>query len=151
MAKKTLLLVAMAMSLFFGGAEMYAQAGPYQYYSLSPCRVVDTRGPVGTNGGPAFGTATQRDFTIRGTCGVPATAKAVSLNVTVVTPSTTGWLTIWPSGGARPYASMINFTSSDFALANGTIVGLSTNVRDLSVYNSDGSVHVLLDVNGYFQ
>jgi hypothetical protein len=47
--------------------------------------------------------------------------------------------------------STINFTSSDPALANGAIVGVSTATTDLSVYNNFGSVHVILDVTGYFQ
>ena len=52
---------------------------------------------------------------------------------------------------ARPIVSMINFEPSDPALANGIIVGLSTNAQDLSVYNSSGAVHVIIDVTGYFQ
>jgi hypothetical protein len=46
---------------------------------------------------------------------------------------------------------MINFEPSDPALANGIIVGLSTAAQDLSVYNNFGSVHVIVDVTGYFQ
>jgi len=94
---------------------------------------------------------TQRDFQIRGTCGVPLSAKAVSINLTVVSPTQVSWLAIWPSGIPRPYVSTINFDSSTGALANGAIVGLSQNTNDLSVFNSDGSVHVLIDVTGYFQ
>jgi hypothetical protein len=141
---------------FFGAAaalvapEARAQSGPYQFFALTPCRVVDTRGPTGVNGGPALGTAT-RNFAIRGNCGVPATAKAVSINVTVTSPSIGGWLTIWPSGIAKPVVSTINFTPQDAALANGAIVGLSTNAADLSVQNASGAVHVIIDVTGYFQ
>lgn len=122
-----------------------------QFYAVTPCRVVDTRNPVSTNGGPIMGPGTQRDFAIRGNCGVPTTAKAVSLNVTITGATTSSFLTIWPSGGARPVVSTINFTQNDIALANGAIVGLSTNSADLSVYNAAGNVHVILDVSGYFQ
>jgi hypothetical protein len=128
-----------------------AQSGPYSYYPLSPCRVVDTRGGNGNNAGPAFGTDTTRNFQIRGICGVPTTAKAASLNVTVTQASQASWLAVWPSGTARPVVSMINFEQSDPALANGIIVGLSTATQDLSVYNNFGSVHVIIDVTGYFQ
>lgn len=130
--------------------RMLAQTGPYQYYSLTPCRIADTRNPIGTNGGPGLGLAT-RDFQIRGNCGVPTGAKAVSLNVTVTNATTTSWLTLWPSGTARPFVSTINFDSSVSALANGAVVALSTNTNDLSVVNASGSVHVILDVTGYFQ
>ena len=61
------------------------------------------------------------------------------------------FLTVWPSGSARPVVSAINFSATDPALANGAIVGLSTNTNDLSVYNNFGNVHVILDVTGYFQ
>lgn len=128
-----------------------AQSGPYQYFPLTPCRVADTRNAPGTNGGPAFLGNTQRDFQVRGTCNVPATAKAVSLNVTVTNATASSWLAVWPSGIARPWVSTMNFDSTTPALANGAIVGLSTNSSDLSVYNSEGSVHVIIDVTGYFQ
>ena len=129
----------------------FAQSGPFQYFPLSPCRAVDTRGATSTNGGPALNTNTTRNFTIRGLCGVPTTAKAVSLNVTVTQATQSSWLAVWPSGQTRPIVSMINFEPSDPALANGIIVGLSTSAQDLSVYNSSGAVHVIIDVTGYFQ
>lgn len=128
-----------------------AQSGPFQYYPLSPCRLVDTRTANSVNGGPMLGTTT-RNFAVRGNCSVPTTAKAVSLNVTVANAtSTNSWLTVWPSNVSKPFVSMINYTSSDPALANGIIVGLGTATQDLSVANAIGSVHVIIDVTGYFQ
>ncbi len=134
-----------------GAVSAAAQTGPYQFFAVPPCRIVDTRNPNSTNGGPIVGNNTQRDFAVRGTCGVPTSAKAVSLNVTITGATTSSFLTLWPSGGTRPVVSSINFTQNDAALANGAIVGLSTNAGDLSVYNSGGNVHVILDVTGYFQ
>jgi hypothetical protein len=121
------------------------------YFALTPCRVADTRGANGVNSGPILGPATQRDFAIRGNCGVPTTAKAVTLNVAITGATTVSWLSIWPSGQARPNVASINFTSADPALSNGATVGVSTNALDLSIYNSDGNVHVILDVTGYYQ
>ena len=129
----------------------FAQSGPFEYFPLSPCRLVDTRGSVSTNGGPALGAVTTRNFQVRGLCGVPTSAKAVSLNVTITQPTAGSWLAVWPSGSTRPNVSMINFQPSDPSLANGIIVGLSKATQDLSVYNNWGSVHVLIDVTGYFQ
>jgi hypothetical protein len=122
----------------------------YSFYALNPCRVVDTRNANGVDGGPVL-TAGQRSFTIRGVCGVPATAKAVSLNVAITGASSNGYLTLWPSGQAQPNTATINFTTSDQALSNGAIVGLSTNTQDLSVYAASNSVHLIVDVTGYFQ
>jgi hypothetical protein len=146
---RTALFLTVLTAVFASTA--LAQSGPFQYYPLTPCRVVDTRGANGTNSGPVFGSNTTRSFQIRGFCGVPTTAKAVSLNVTVTQATQPSYLTVWPSGLTQPVVSMLNFEASDPALANGIIVGLSTNTQDLSVYNSFGNVHVIVDVTGYFQ
>jgi len=143
-------LVLLTIVGLFGATSATAQTG-LQFFAIAPCRVVDTRNPVSTNGGPMMGNDSQRNFAIRGTCGVPSTAKAVSLNVTIVSPTAASFLTLWPSGGAKPVVSTINFTQNDPSLANGAIVAVSANSTDLSVYNNSGSVHVLLDVTGYFQ
>lgn len=127
-----------------------AQSGPYQFYALTPCRVVDTRNAAGTNGGPNLGT-TRRDFVIKGNCGVPSTAKAVSINIAVTAASTTSWLTVWPAGQAQPNTAAINFSPADWALSNGAIVGLASGAPDLSVQNANGTVAVIIDVTGYFQ
>lgn len=144
-------LLGTALWTILAVASLDAQLGPYQYYSISPCRVVDTRGANSTNGGPVFLGNTQRDFRIRGNCGVPSTAKAVTINVTVTQASLPSWLAVWPSGTPRPWVSTMSFDPSAPALANGAIVGISANTNDLSVYNSEGSVHVILDITGYFQ
>lgn len=122
----------------------------YSFYALTPCRVVDTRNANSVNGGPQLFSG-QRNFTVRGVCGVPSTAKAVSLNVAITGASSNGYLTLWPSNLSRPTTATINFTTSDPALSNGAIVGLSTNAQDLAVYNAASSVHLILDVTGYFQ
>ena len=144
-------LVLLTIAGMLGAVSAAAQTGPYQFFAVAPCRVVDTRGAVSTNGGPIFDTGTQRNFAIRGNCGVPTTAKAVSLNVTITAATQPSFLTLWPSGGTRPVVSTINFTQNDTALANGAIVGLSTTASDLSGFNASGNVHVILDVTGYFQ
>jgi hypothetical protein len=144
-------LVLFTLAGLLSAVSAAAQTGPFQFFAVPPCRVVDTRNPNSTNGGPIFNVGTQRNFAIRGNCAVPTSAKAVSLNVTITGATTGSFLTLWPSGGARPVVSTINFTQNDPALANGAIVGLSASASDLSVFNSDGNVHVILDVTGYFQ
>jgi hypothetical protein len=139
-----------ALVLFAVTLGAHAQSGPYQFYPLSPCRVVDTRSATSTNGGPVLNT-TPRSFRIRGNCGVPVTAQAVSLNVTVTAASLPSWVRLWPSAQTEPAVSNINFDPSFPALANGALVGLSANTNDLSVRNSEGTVHLILDVTGYFQ
>lgn len=149
--RKLILLSILISATIAMTQDVTAQNGPFQYYSVTPCRLVDTRNPNSTNGGPIFNSNMTRDFIVRGLCGIPTTARAVSLNVAVTGATAGGWLTLWPSGQTRPNVSAINFTASDPSLANGAIVALSTNAQDLSVYNNFGNVHVILDVTGYFQ
>jgi hypothetical protein len=133
-------------------------AGPFQYFAVTPCRVVDTRNATGTDGGPALTANATRSFQIQGLCGVPVGAKAVTINVTIVSPSLStsgGFVTLFPSGGGVPTVSTINFTNTDSALANGAIVPVSASTDDISVffnaYNlGSGTVHLVLDVTGYF-
>ncbi len=133
--------------------------GPFQFFPVAPCRVVDTRGAVATNGGPALAPNVLRTFRMQGNCGVPNGAKAVSLNVTVVQPGSAGWLGAYPATGFSG-TSTINFNAGEFAIANGAIVPISAVVaptdRDLGIFWSNytgtsPTAHVLLDITGYFQ
>jgi hypothetical protein len=83
------------------------------------------------------------------------------MNVTVAKPATTtlngGYLTIYPTGGARPTVSTLNWPKGTAALANGAIVPLADQTlepKDLTVFaylTGGGKVEVILDVTGYFQ
>ena len=145
------LVLAAALGL---APEPASAAGPFQFHALTPCRIVDTRKPVGPTGGPILQSEVVRSFPIQGQCGVPVGAKAVALNVTITQPSNFGHLTLFPSGTAVPTVSTINWSPGEPALANGAIVPLSTNASDLSLRPfllNNGTVHVILDVTGYFQ
>jgi hypothetical protein len=121
------------------------------FYTVSPCRVVDTWNPDGPYGGPAITSSTPRLFTIAGQCGIPASAEAISLNVTVITPPASGNLTLYPGSQTPPTTSAINF-SVGVNRANNAFVGLSEGVLGVKsfVSNGGGQVHVVIDVNGYF-
>jgi hypothetical protein len=129
--------------------------GPLRFFSLTPCRLVDTRGPTGTNGGPALQHATPRTFDVQGLCGVPADAKAVVVNATVVTPTNHGWAVLYPAGVAQPLSSTLNFRAGDNAVANGAIVALAV-TPGITVFVSlfqagpSSNAHFVLDVTGYF-
>jgi hypothetical protein len=123
-----------------------------KFYTLPPCRVLDTRDPAGPYGGPALAGGAVRTFTIAGRCSVPPTAKSISINATVVQPTSSGYLTLYPGGTATPLASTINFGPGQIR-ANNAIVPLGAG-GTLSVLAGQGggnTVHFLLDVNGYFQ
>jgi hypothetical protein len=119
-----------------------------KFFTLTPCRLIDTRNAPGATGGPALVAGQARTFPIAGLCGVPVGAKAVSINATVI-PTTAGYLTAYP-GGPTPLVSLINFKANQIRANNG-IVPLAGD-GTVAVFNgASGSTHFILDVNGYFQ
>jgi Metallo-peptidase family M12/IPT/TIG domain len=122
------------------------------YYTLTPCRLVDTRNPNGALGGPAIPASTRRNFALTGVCGIPAGAKAISVNVAVTGPAATGFLKLFAGDGIAPLATSLNFSAGQ-TRGNNAIVLLATDGSGvLAVQNgSTGSLHFILDVNGYFQ
>lgn len=133
-------------------------AGPFQFYSVTPCRIADTRNPSNAQGtgGPALAAGAVRNFPVVGVCGVPSDAKAAALNVTVVSPTLEGFIKIWPYNTPMPPVSTINFAAGEPAIANGAIVPLTVNptFQISVVYGTavpGGSTHLILDVTGYFK
>ena len=124
---------------------------PASFYTLTPCRIADTRDPAGPFGGPALAAGLQRSFTVAGRCGIPATAKAVSFNVTVTGPSSPGHVSLYPGGTTLPLVSTMNFRPGD-TRANNAIIPLGAG-GTLAVTSGQGSgtVHFILDTNGYFE
>ncbi|MGH9442853.1 MAG: PQQ-binding-like beta-propeller repeat protein [Thermoanaerobaculia bacterium] len=122
-----------------------------KFYSLTPCRVADTRNPAGPYGGPALAAGTGRVFLLSGQCGIPSTAKAVSMNVTAVTPTSAGSLKINPTGLAPTTATAASLASGR-TRANNAIVFLGA---DGAIVVNDGQVtgtsDFIIDVNGYFR
>ncbi len=123
-----------------------------RFYTLNPCRMLDTRNANGPLGGPVLSAGQQRIFTAAGVCGVPAAAKALSVNVTVVTPSAAGLLSLYPGNAFPLGTSSINFRPGQTRANNATLT-LSTNgTGTFGVQNSAaGTTHFILDINGYYQ
>jgi endonuclease I len=121
------------------------------FYTVTPCRVADTRNPDGPYGGPVMTSGVPRSFTLEGQCGIPATAEAVSVNITVVSPSADGHVTLYPGGQTPPQTSSINFAASQ-TRANNAILPLSADgmLAALPVLGAGQQVHFVIDVNGYF-
>ena len=120
--------------------------------------MADTRWAAGPSGGPSLTQGSTRAFPVQGLCSVPVGAKAVSVNVTAVAPSGAGYLTLFPPGITQPVVSSLNFNVGEAAIGNGALVPLadqSTNPLDLSIFArvnaTPGTVHMVLDVTGYFQ
>jgi hypothetical protein len=121
------------------------------YYTLTPCRVLDTRGAAGLYGGPALGAGATRAFVFAGQCSIPAEADAVALNVTVTQPTAAGFLTLYPLGVSAPLASTINYGPGQ-TRANNAIIQLgSGDAISVASGQSSGTTHVIVDVVGYFR
>jgi FG-GAP-like repeat len=124
-----------------------------RFNTISPCRVVDTRGTAGVPiGGPSLASNGLRDFLLRGKCNVPSTAKALSLNITVVFPTGSGFVRFAPSC-QMPTASTINFSPGQTRANNAILqLGNSDGVLTANAFIAGGgTVELLVDVNGYFQ
>jgi hypothetical protein len=121
------------------------------FFTVPPCRAVDTRGPAGLWGGPSLAAGADRAFTVIARCGVPAGARAIAVNATVVEPTAGGFLTLYPGGAVRPVASTLNYRAGR-TLANSAMVGLGP-AGEIVVHcgQPSGTAHFVLDVNGYFE
>ncbi len=123
------------------------------FYPLPPCRVADTRYstyPEGL-GPPSLTGGQQRAFPIlnaTATCNIPPSGVAAySLNLTVVPHGSLGFLTVWPTGQARPTVSTLNDLLGK-VIANAAIVVAGTS-GNVSVYPTNDT-DLIIDINGYF-
>ena len=128
---------------------------PTKFYTLTPCRILDTRNtPNGPLAGPALsGGGAQRTFIATGgACGVPSTAKSISVNLTVTQGAAAGSLSVYPGNGTSTGTTSVNF-GAGVTRANNAVLCLATDGSGSIGVENDaaGSVHFILDVNGYFQ
>ena len=137
----------------FGSAMLFASAafadGPFQFHSIAPCRVVDTR----TGSGGILPAKTNRTFPTRGVCGIPTAATAVVVNATVVGPTQTGFITLWPADIPWPGVATLTFNAGEPALGNGAIVPLGATTDMQITYGiavASAQTHVVIDATGYF-
>ena len=114
---------------------------------------MDTRlgsGKTGAFGAPTFGGGSSRTLPVpSGGCGLPSTAKAYALNITLVpvNNSPIDQITLWPTGSPRPFVNTV-VDPRGRILANNAIVPAGTG-GSVDVYSS-GNTDMIVDVNGYF-
>jgi len=119
--------------------------------AIDPVRIFDTRTGRGTASAP-MRHGEVRTIGVAGVEGVPAGATGVHVNITVVSPDASGYLSVWPTGAARPTVSNLNWRAGD-VVPNMAIVGLGPD-GTLQVFfstgnDTSGSGHVLVDVLGW--
>ncbi len=124
------------------------------FHTVTPCRMVDTRNAVGPLGGPALQPGGARVFVLTGLCGVPTTARSLSVNLTVTQPAALGFLSLLPGDDKllAPGTSAINFAGGQTRANNAVPLLAYDGSGGIKVINGgSGSVHFILDVNGYFE
>lgn len=136
-----------------GAAESVPQvvvvtpATPLDFFTVEPCRVIDTRF------GSPLGSGTAKIVSLIDVCGIPANARAVAANVTVPGPEVPGNVSVYPGNYPAMGTSTINFSAGK-TIANNAILPLATDgtgtVAALASYAGVGRVDLVIDVAGYY-
>jgi hypothetical protein len=120
------------------------------FRTATPCRLVDTRAAAG----PALSANVRREVLLTGACGVPASAKALSVNLTVTAPSSAGFLAAFPSDLALPPGTSTVAFGAGQTRATNAILLLGRDASGKAAFlaqMSSGTVHLVLDVNGWWE
>ncbi len=147
--RRTATAAALALALLFLPTAARAQA-PLSFYTVTPCRIVDTADPAKLLGGQPLAAGAARSFTPLARCGVSSWAESLSLNVTVANPSGAGYLSLLPAG-ASTNTSTINFRAGQTRANNVVLkVGDWGRMAAQAGIPGGGSLRLIVDVNGYF-
>jgi hypothetical protein len=126
--------------------------GGTDFYSLAPCRAIDTRLAAGPLGAPALQPGTERAFALSGVCGIPPTARALAVNATVFQATSLGFIQIYPGDAAAPTTSTVNFLPGATRANNAIVPLASDGTVTLKVRSGTTQpVTFILDVFGYFE
>jgi hypothetical protein len=151
MRAKVGLLVSLTVLACLLDSGVASAGGPYRFYPVNPCRLLDTR----LDPGVPLTITQQYDYKVTGRCGVPAAAKAVFLNVVSISPTNQGFISAYPYPGPFPGNAVVNVDPGERALANGAIIPLGTdpNLQLSVVYGAAGGAtsHLVLEIMGYFR
>ncbi|HEX5402721.1 MAG TPA: DUF1906 domain-containing protein [Pseudonocardiaceae bacterium] len=115
--------------------------------STAPFRLLDTRSAVGVTTKTPVGSGGRIALQVTGQDSIPSSVTAVVLNVTVTSPTTTSYLSVFPDGDALPTVSNLNYTRGQ-TIAN--LVTVPVIDGAVSFYNHVGSTHVIADLFGYY-
>ena len=119
-----------------------AGADGLSFYTVTPCRAVDTR--TATN---KLGFSGTQSYPLPATgCNLPV-ASAYSLNATVIPRPQLDFLTLWPTGGAQPGVSTLN--SFDGSVVSNAAIVPANAAGSITAYHTQPA-DLLLDLNGYF-
>ena len=104
-------------------------------------------------GGPALAAGTQRIFEATGLCGVPATAKSVSLNATVAGSSVAGDFRFFALRrgcvGSANHHTQLRSRLYQSQQPHAEAAGAGTGTFAVEAGIASGTVHLIVDVNGF--
>jgi hypothetical protein len=125
-------------------------SSPTSLYTLTPCRLIDTRLSPGPLAGPALAAGASRTFAVAGACGIPPDAAAIVVNVIIIQPSAACFLSVFGAGPSGP-TSTLNARAGQIR-ANNAIVALGPS-GDMIAFlgQAGGSAGLVVDVNGYLK
>ena len=129
-------------------AQPFTPHGPVRLLDSRPTATGASEGHPGLGAvGTPIGPRGMLRIPVVGVAGVPADATAAVLNVTAVSPTAGGYLTVYPDG-PRPLASNINFAAKQVVA-----VAVTATIADdgwITIFNSAGSTHVVVDLTGWY-
>lgn len=161
---------AVAVTLGAGGLGIAraASGAPASLVTIEPVRVLDTRVPFGLGGALVAGESRLLDVTgtipvavgdmqVGNADPVPDGASGIVANVTVVAPTSAGWVAVRPGDASGvPTTSSLNITSAGVVIPNAVTVGIPTSgpnagTVDLYFHGDPGATtHLLVDIVGYY-
>jgi len=124
-------------------APASSASNPLSLFTLTPCRILDTRNGIGLfNGTIPVGI-------VGGACGVPAASpEAFVLNATVVPDGKLLYLSLWPEGLTQPEVSTLN--ANDGAVtSNMAIVPAGSGNDSINAF-APTDTQLILDISSYF-
>ncbi|MES1210875.1 MAG: hypothetical protein ABUL63_00945, partial [Acidobacteriota bacterium] len=122
-------------------------APPPGFYTLAPCRLLDTR----TQQAGPIDAGAVREVAVSG-CGIPASATSAAINVTAINSTSSGDVAVYAVDPPTVANSIVSFglgaTRANNAIAPISATGTLKIKPNLSAL---ASMHVVVDVVGYFQ
>jgi hypothetical protein len=125
------------------------------FSGATPKRLVDTRDATGGPAGQLVPVSPMSigitnlalSDSLGGSTFVPADLNAVALNVTVVNPNASGFITVYPCDVQRPLSSNVNYTAGQ-VVANGVVASVSAD-GNVCFYSSSPT-DLVVDLAGWF-
>src|SRR5262249_59392847 len=114
------------------------------YFTVAPCRIIDTR-----NLGAPLVAGSNRDFTITNVCGVPSSAVALKVNVTVTLPTASGSLTISAAGAPPPITAHIEYNARQTPANNAIVLPHTPRAAPVICHPRSGNAPLLIVLSTY--